>query len=113
MSVKIAVLKSGEDVIADIKEIVEKETEKGISLLFENAYVVTVEKQNTMFLTEETAPPSANIHFTPWMPLTRETKIMIPHDWVVTIVEPHEDILNSYLEKFGETNDSTSNHSEE
>ena len=108
MTVKIAVLKSGEDVIADVKEIVEKDTEKQISLLFENPYVVTVEKQESIQLTEEKTPATANIHFSSWMPLTKETKFMIPHDWVVTIVEPHEDILNSYLEKFGETNDSQS-----
>ena len=113
MAVKIAVLKSGEDVIADIKEIVEKETDKQISLLFENPYVVSIEKQDSLLLTEEAETPSANIHFSSWMPLTKETKIMIPHDWVVTIVEPHEDILNSYLEKFGETNDSQSIDTEE
>ena len=113
MAVKIAVLKSGEDVIADIKELVEKETDKQISLLFENPYVVTLEKQDNLYLTEEKVEPSASIHFTPWMPLTKETKIMIPHDWVVTVVDPHDDILSSYLQKFGENNDSESTYSAE
>jgi len=39
MSVKLAVLKSGEHVIADIKELVDS-NEKVVSLVFENPYVV-------------------------------------------------------------------------
>jgi hypothetical protein len=39
MSIKLALLKSGEEVIADIKEIVNEE-EKIVSLLFSNPYVV-------------------------------------------------------------------------
>ena len=111
MAVKIAVLKSGEDVIADVKEIIDKETEKQLSLVFTNPYVVTVSKTTeTIFLTEEnTNDNQASVNFTKWMPLTEDTDIMVPYDWVVTFINPHTDILNSYLEKFGDKTDDGSN----
>lgn len=113
MTVQLAILKSGEEIITDIREIVDKDTEKQVSLVFINPYVVSVNSNETLYLTEEKVEPYASISFTPWVPLSKATQYFVPHDWVVTICEPHDDILNSYLQKFGEENDSESNPAED
>lgn len=100
MSVKIALLKSGENVISDVKELISND--KVCGYLFENPHMVDIRK--TLLLVEETEKsnnPSGNLEviLTPWIILTSDTKIPVPPDWIVTIVEPIETIKEMYEEK--------------
>ena len=114
MTVQLVLLKSGEELIADVREIVDKETEKQISLVFINPYKVSVDIEEILCLTEDTnQTPKATINFDKWIPLSKSTNFYVPHEWVVTLSEPHDDILNSYLQKFGEENDSQSDSAED
>jgi hypothetical protein len=106
MTVQLVILKSGEEIISDVREIIDKDTEKQMSLVFINPYLVSVNATETLYLTEEKTEPYASVSFTPWIPLSKSKQYFVPHEWVVTICEPHDDILNSYLQKFGEENDS-------
>jgi hypothetical protein len=95
MSIKLALLKSGEEVIADIKEIV-NEDEKLVSFLFSNPCAVKLIVPQ--LITEENET-NYNVSFRSWMPLSAETDIAVNADWVVSIVEPVEMIKKSYEEK--------------
>lgn len=86
MSVKLLVLKSYEDVIADVKEMLSGD--KVVGYILNNPYVTRLENSE---------PPS--VTFYPYIPLSSDKSIPIPCDWVVTIVEPLEEVKNSYLEK--------------
>ena len=33
--------------------------------------------------------------------MSAENEIIVPMDWVVTVVEPHEQVLKSYTERVG------------
>ena len=102
MSIKLALLKSGEEVIADIKEIV-SEDEKVVSFLFSNPYAVKLIVPQ--ILTEETEK-EYSVSFHSWMPLSSEKDIAVSTDWVVSIVEPVEMVKKSYKEKMnGRGND--------
>jgi hypothetical protein len=89
-------LKSGEDVISDIKEMYVGETVVGYQL--ENPYVVKLYEKGYILESEEEST-GYNIFFTPWAPLSADKKFVIPSDWVVTIYEPHEDVKTSYINK--------------
>lgn len=92
MTVKLAILKSGEDVIADIQEMVIEE--KIVGYFFENPCVAKV----FAFDTEEsgqTKTPS-KLQLTSWVPLTSDKKIPVPLDWVITIVEPISALKEMY-----------------
>lgn len=104
MSVKLALLKSGEQVIADVGELVD---DNGIlhKYIFDNPYIVK-------FLTAEYLYENAvateeeidhKVSFCPWIPLTSDTRMAVTTDWVVTIVEPNEWIRNSYEAKMNQT----------
>jgi hypothetical protein len=100
MSVKLALLKSGEQVIADIMELV-NEDDKVISLVFSNPYVarlLTPEllMENSVQLNDEI---EHKVAFSPWMVLSADKKVAVDPKWVVTIVNPHEWIKSSYEEK--------------
>ena len=115
MSIKLALLKSGEDVIADIKEVVSEETNKVAAYVFSNPYVVKLtQPQILMEDTEQSEPRAYNISVYPWMPLTEDTDIVINPDWVVTIVEPANKLKLSYEQRNGrrEEIDSSSNLNE-
>jgi hypothetical protein len=97
MSIKLALLKSGETVISDAKELISDE--KVCGYLFENPHVVELRK--TLLLVEEDENPNGDIEviLTPWIVLTSDSKIPVPPDWIVTIVEPIQTIKQMYEEK--------------
>jgi hypothetical protein len=104
MSIKLALLKSGEQVIADIKEYVDQ-NEKVISLLFENPYVVKF--LTAEFLVEgiENEEVSHKVSFSPWIVMSEDKSMTVPIDWLVTIVEPIDWVKKSYEEKMNQSVD--------
>ena len=98
MSVKLAVLKSGEQVIADAKELVSKDEEKVRGYLFTRPHKVLTAQP--MLLTEEAKDDnSLEVTLSPWIILSADTEVVVPTDWVVTIVEPLESVVKMYQEK--------------
>ena len=114
MSVKILVLKSGEDVIADVEEMVSSD-EKVIGYFLTKPCVVKLINSNPI-TKEETDPKSEkksefSVTMYPWMPLAREKSIPLTVDWVVTMVTPVEKIYDMYTEDVlndGQTTEKTS-----
>ena len=107
MSIKIALLKSGESVIADIKELIREEQVCGY--LFKNPYVVHLMEQEPdyQFLSEESVPEpqedededgKVNVSFIPWIPLTTDKEIPVRYDWLVTVVSAAKQIEELYEE---------------
>ena len=86
MSVKLLILKSYEDVIADVKEMMSGD--KVIGYLLNRPFVTRLEPEDPTKVT-----------FYPYIPLSKQKDIPIPCDWVVSIVEPLDEVKNSYLEQ--------------
>ena len=96
MSVKLAVLKSGEQVIAEAKELVSEEKVRGY--LFTRPHKVVTAQP--MLLTEEAQDDnSLEVTLSPWIILSADTEVVVPTDWVVTIVEPIASVVKMYQEK--------------
>ena len=100
MSIKVALLKSGESVIADIKELISDD--KVCGYLFENPNIITYLEPE--LLTEQTETSKLKISLIPWILITSDTKIPVRSDWVITMVEPIEDVKKIYEEKINESN---------
>ena len=100
MSVKVALLKSGESVIADIKELISDD--KVCGYLFENPNVINYLEPE--LLVEQTETSKMKISLIPWILITSDTKIPVRSDWVITMVEPIEDVKKIYEEKINESN---------
>jgi hypothetical protein len=97
MSIKLVLLKSGEQVIADAKELVAEEKVRGY--LLNKPQKITATKP--ILLTEDIGSDDANIQITlaPFILLTKDEDIVVPTDWVVTVVEPLETLIEMYQEK--------------
>ena len=105
MTVKLTLLKSGEDVIADVEEMIVSERVVGYFLT--NPCVVKILAKET----ESGAKMPCKLQLTPWMPLTTEQTIPVPADWLVTMVEPRENLKEMYVEEvlaYGKDNQSDS-----
>ena len=96
MSIKLALLKSGETVISDLKEIVSDE--KPCGYIFNKPYKVLTER--SILLTEEVDyDAKIEVSLSSWILLTQDDQILVPLDWVVTIVEPLNSVKDLYEER--------------
>jgi len=111
MTVKLLLLKSGEDVIADIQEMVSSE-KKVIGYFLTKPCIVKMRHNNVV--TEEVgiehkAEFQVSLH--PWMPLAKEKMIPLTTEWVVTMVTPIQKLYEMYIEdvlNYGKTNQNPS-----
>ena len=103
MTVKLLLLKSGEDLIADVQEMVfgEDEEKRVVGYYLTRPCIVKMRTPN--LLTEENGDQGPQkmgyqVQLHPWMPLTADEKIPVPSDWVVTMVTPTEKLKQMYVE---------------
>ena len=94
MSVKLAILQGKEQVIAEIKELVDDGNPVGY--IFANPHCVYADKQ---YLAEENEDRSVQITLSPWILLTADKEILVPKHQVITIVEPIDSVKEMYSEK--------------
>ena len=80
-----------------------------LSLIFKNSHLL-IQKDNWISFKnpcivklvgqpiseEEDAPIGFKIRLQPWMPLSKSKDIPVVMDWVVSIVEPVEDLKSTY-----------------
>ena len=97
MSIQLTLLKSGEEVIADIKEIRQEETDELVSYLFKDPYCVKI--KTTQVLVEQETRPKHELAYYKWMSLSNDDDIIVNKDWVVCITDPLETVKNNYEEK--------------
>ena len=111
MTIKLLLLKSGEDIISDIQEMVvgEDEERRVIGYLLSKPCIIKI--RDSQVLTEETEATQKSafqVSLYPWMPLSADKIIPVPADWVVTIVEPKDKLKEMYVEdvlSHGQEND--------
>ena len=103
MTIKVLVLKSGEDVIADVQEMMSS-SDQVIGYFLNKPCVVKLQAKETN--------NDVSVRMHPWMPIAREKMIPLSTDWVVTMVTPVESIQEMYekqvLEDGKETDQTTS-----
>ena len=94
MAIKLAVLQDQDQIIAEIKELVDDG--KPVGYLFTNPHVVSTEKQ---FLAESDDNRKVQITLSPWILLSADKEVLVPRHQVVTIVEPIDSLKEMYSEK--------------
>jgi len=91
MTIKLVLLKSGEEVIADVKEIIHQE--RLAALQFCDATTVRIENKEVF---NSTGGVEFDVHFSPWIPLAKDKDIPVNPDWVVTMVDPVSELIEKY-----------------
>ena len=96
MSVQLALLKSGEDVIADIKEYRDSD-DNLVSYLFKDPFTIKI--KTSQLLVEDESTPKHEVIYYRWISLSKDTDIVVSPDWVVCITDPLDSIKKSYEER--------------
>ena len=94
MAIKLAVLQDQDQVIAEIKELLDDS--KPIGYLFANPQLIITEKE---LLAESDDDRKIQITLSPWILLSADKEVLVPRHQVVTIVEPIDSLKEMYLEK--------------
>ena len=93
MAIKLTLLKSGELLISDAKELVGEEDQlEPYAYLLNHPHTVIISHRQ-----EDTE--QVDVVFRPWIVISKDNNVVVPTDWVVTIVEPLDSIREMYVEK--------------
>ena len=104
MSVQLVLLKSGEELVTDLREIVDRDSGQSVQLVLIKPVRVAVVQQGV--LAENANPGESVLSFVPWLSTSKGEEYFIKEDWVVTICEPTDDIRESYIKNIGVRDDS-------
>jgi len=101
MTIKVLLMKSGEDVIADIKEMVSPEKHV-VGYFLTKPCVIKMANTDNITKEELDSKSERKTEFTvnmyPWMPISKEKTIPVAADWIVTMVTPVDKIYQMYEE---------------
>ena len=100
MSIKLTLLKSGETLISEMKELDAEDKEQAHAYLLENPHMVEIREKS--FLTEDekkTGDFGIDVTLIPWIVLSDDKKVIIPIDVVTTIVEPLASVKQMFIDK--------------
>ena len=113
MTVKLLILKSGEDLVSNVSEMITDDG-KVVGYFLQKACIVKI-KDFVKKEESESGSAKFNIVFYPWIPLSNSDVVTIPVDWVVTMVDPIPKLVNMYKDQILEnaTNDKGTNFDEQ
>lgn len=98
MTIKLMLLKTGETIITEAKQIVSDEVVTGYFLTNPH-YVETQEK--TVLMESDTGKSNYEIDvvLTPWLILSKDKEFVVAVDYVVTVCDPIETVEKMYIAK--------------
>ena len=102
MTIKLLLLKSGEDIIADVSEmnVGEEDNPRVVGYFLDKPCIIKMSSPNILTDDPESTLKKSGFEVTlfPWIPLSAEKNIPIPADWLVTMVEPTAKLKEMYIE---------------
>lgn len=97
MAIKVLVNALGQHIVAEVKQVENKETQEVVGYWLENPRLVNYVPRS------EEEGGGVNVGFGPLCPLTDEQAYTVRADHIVSIVEPRDDVAQSYSEVVGTT----------
>ena len=94
MTVKIAILKSGEQIISDISEGFAGE--KMVCYIFNDPCLIFINGSFEVKETDKLNENKMSVSLYPWPTLTTDKVVQIPLDVVTTLVNPNPDLKELY-----------------
>ena len=114
MTVKLAILKSGEDIVADIKEMLvgEGDDAKVVGYFLTKPCIISLNTK-VLKVDDDIDRDTFELKLVPWCPITKQDKIPITADWVVTIIDPIDKITQMYTKEVLENGSKGSSSNEQ
>jgi len=103
MSVKLLLLKSGEEVITEVKEMYDPDTNQPIGYHMHKPFrleIVSDVDGGIVFNREQ----GYQLHWFPWAPLSKDKDFFLPGHHVLTAYDPLDSVAQQYLSSVQEEN---------
>ena len=94
MSIKLLMLRTGEEVISTVKEIVEPETEKPLGY--------HLHKPFRLDIVDSSQGQGYQLEWFPWAPLSKDKDFFLPSEHVITAYDPLDSIMDQYVQAIKE-----------
>ena len=100
MTIKLLILKSGEEMISDINEMAvgEEDDQKVVGYFLRRPCLVKMKNPGIIDQEKNKTKAGFEVSLIPWIALAEEEVIPIPADWLVTMVTPVEQLEKMYIE---------------
>lgn len=113
MTIKLLILKSGEELISDINEMAvgEEDDQKVIGYFLRRPCLVKMKNPGVIDQEKNKTKAGFEVSLIPWIALSADDVIPIPADWLITMIEPVEQLKTMYTEdvlNYGQDNQSDS-----
>lgn len=100
MSIQICLLRSGETVIADIKEALDPEKNESVGYFVSNPFIIDHKYETVVALDDEVVENPENkssLEFKRWGPLARRYEFNFPSEFITVIYEPAPILCETYV----------------
>lgn len=96
MTVKLVLTRNGETLISDVQEMVigEEGDQKVIGYYLTKPCIMILNSSNKR---KNDSSSKLDIKLYPWMPLSKQEKIPVVVDWVITLVDPIDSLAENYV----------------
>ncbi len=95
MSIQLLLMKSGEEVIADVYEIRDKEG-------MPQGFVLRDPQICKLLPNMEEPEKGPNVQFHNWAPLSKQRKFLVKETAFLTMCDPLDPLIQHFIERFGE-----------
>jgi len=92
MTIKLAVVKTGEQIVARVEEMLLEDKVVGYFFIKPCLVKTTEPKVN-----KSTGSASLDIKLSPWIPLGKGIRFPVPLDWIVTFIDPVDELHKMYM----------------
>jgi hypothetical protein len=99
MSIKLIYMRTGEEVISEVKEIAHPESGEPIGYHMHKPFRLDIVQQNIEFNSEK----GYQLEWFPWAPLSKDRDFFIPGSQVITVYEPLDSLISQYISAIDET----------
>jgi len=98
MTIKMMLLKTGETLISDVKEVAREDQIRGY--LLEHPHYVTTQEKNVLVESDTgNSNYEIDVVLTPWLILSSDNKFVVSADYIATICEPIKSVKDMFIKK--------------
>lgn len=92
MTIKLAVIKTGEQIISKVEEMVHEDKLVGYFMIKPCIVNSTQPKFD-----QDSKKTTFDINLSPWIPLGKGIRFPVPLDWIVTFIDPVDQLRELYV----------------
>ncbi len=107
MSIQAVILETGDTIICDMQEVLDKEKNESLGYKIQDPFVIDLDysKDDIPQQVEGADIADSKVNFTPWCPLAAERDFRVERDFCRVIYNVHGDLVEMYINMLSHWNE--------